>query len=66
MVKFSRIKLILKCNRLENEVQTLNETMKSEAWKKILKLLDVPEELEKLKRENKRLKKIIKERGWKK
>ena len=66
MGKFSRIKLILKCNRLENEVQTLNETMKSEAWKKILKLLDVPEEVERLKRENKRLKKIIKERGWKK
>lgn len=66
MEKFSRIKLLLKCNRLENEVQTLNETMKSEAWKKILKLLDVPEEVKKLKRENKRLKKIIKERGWKK
>lgn len=66
MGKFSRIKLILKCNRLENEVQTLNETMKSETWKKILKLLDVPEEVERLKRENKRLKKIIKERGWKK
>ncbi len=66
MGKFSRIKLILKCNRLENEVQTLNETMKSETWKKILKLLDVPEEVERLKRENKRLKKIIEERGWKK
>lgn len=34
MGKFSRIKLILKCNHLENEVQTLNETMKSETWKK--------------------------------
>lgn len=66
MGKFSRIKLLLKCNRLENEVQTLNETMKSETWKKILKLLDVPEEVERLKRENKRLKKIIEERGWKK
>lgn len=66
MGKFSRIKLILKCNHLENEVQTLNETMKSETWKKILKLLDVPEEVERLKRENKRLKKIIEERGWKK
>lgn len=66
MGKFSRIKLILKCNRLENEVQTLTETMKSETWKKILKLLDVPEEVERLKRENKRLKKIIEERGWKK
>ena len=32
MGKFSRIKLILKCNRLENEVQTLTETMQSEAW----------------------------------
>lgn len=65
MKKFSRIKLILKCNRLENEVQTLTETMQSEAWEKILKLLDVPSKVKRLERENERLNKIIKERGWK-
>lgn len=66
MKKFSRIRLILKCNRLENEVQTLTETMESEVWQKILKLLDVPVEVERLKNENKRLQKIIEERGLKK
>lgn len=63
---FSRIKLILKCNRLENEVQTLTETMQSEVWQRILKLLDVPSKIERLERENERLNKIIEERGWKK
>lgn len=66
MGKFSRIKLILKCNRLENEVQTLTETMQSEVWQRILKLLDVPAKIERLERENERLNKIIEERGWKK
>lgn len=66
MGKFSRIKLLLKCNRLENEVQTLIETMQSEVWQKILKLLDVPSKIERLERENKLLNKIIEERGWKK
>lgn len=66
MVKFSRIKLLLKCNRLENEVQTLTETMQSEVWQKILKLLDVPSKVERLECENERLNKIIEERGWKK
>lgn len=66
MMIFSRIKLILKCNRLENEVQTLTETMQSEVWQRILKLLDVPSKIERLERENERLNKIIEERGWKK
>lgn len=66
MGKFSRIKLILKCNRLENEVQALTETMQSEVWQRILKLLDVPSKIERLERENERLNKIIEERGWKK
>ena len=66
MGKFSRIKLLLKCNRLENEVQTLIETMQSEVWQKILKLLDVPSKIERLERENKLLNKIIEERDWKK
>lgn len=66
MVKFSRIKLLLKCNRLENEVQTLTETMQSEVWQKILKLLDVSSKVEGLERENERLNKIIEERGCEK
>lgn len=65
MKKLSRLKLIIRCNRLENEVQALNETMQSEVWQKILKLLDVPAKLERLERENERLNKIIEERGWK-
>ena len=50
-----------KINTLENENETLRNTIKDELYKEFMKKLGEPLELSRLKRENKRLRKQKKE-----
>lgn len=50
-----------KINTLENENETLRNTIKDELYKEFMKRLGEPLELSRLKRENKRLRKQKKE-----
>ena len=50
-----------KINTLENENETLKNTIKDELYKEFMKRLGEPLEVSKLKRENKRLRKQKKE-----
>lgn len=50
-----------KINTLENENETLKNTIKDELYKEFMKRLGEPLELSRLKRENKRLRKQKKE-----
>ena len=50
-----------KINTLENENETLRNTIKDELYKEFMKRLGEPLEVSRLKRENKRLKKQKKE-----
>ena len=50
-----------KINTLENENETLRNTIKDELYKEFMKRLGEPLEVSKLKRENKRLRKQKKE-----
>ena len=50
-----------KINTLENENETLRNTIKDELYKEVMKRLGEPLEVSRLKRENKRLRKQKKE-----
>lgn len=68
MIIIDRIKLNLKINSLENEIETLKEATKDDLFNKFMSKLNNETELNRLRKENKRLrakvkslKKIIKE-----
>lgn len=68
MIIIDRIKLNLKINTLQNEIDTLQETIKEDLLSKFMSKLNDEAELNRLRNENKRLrakvkslKKIIKE-----
>lgn len=54
------IKQRMKINSLENKVETLEDTIKSELYKEFMKKLDESERCDRLVSENKRLKRRIK------
>lgn len=58
---FDNYKLKGKINTLENENNTLREIMKDELWKAFINKLGEPEEIERLRTENKRLRAKINE-----
>lgn len=58
---FDNYKLKGKINDLENENNTLREIMKDELWKAFINKLGEPEEIERLRTENKRLRAKINE-----
>jgi DNA anti-recombination protein RmuC len=53
-------KLIKKINTLENENETLKETIKNELYKSFMNKLNEPLELDRIKKENKRLRNKVK------
>ena len=57
---FDGAKAQLKIHRLENEVETLNNSIKDELYKEFLRKLGESTENERLKKENKMLRKKIK------
>lgn len=58
---FDNDKLKGKINTLENENDTLRKIMKDELWKAFINKLGEPEEIERLRTENKRLRAKINE-----
>lgn len=57
----SKWKMRKRINSLENEVETLKEIIKSELYKEFMKKLGEHDELERLRNENKNLRKKYKE-----
>ena len=57
---FDIVKVNQRIKTLENEVETLNNSIKDELYKEFLKKLDESTENERLKKENKMLRKKIK------
>lgn len=53
-------KLKKRINTLENENETLKETIKNELYKSFMNKLNEPLELDRIKKENKRLRKKVK------
>lgn len=57
---FSKFDLEKKINTLENENETLKEVIKSELYKEFMSKLGEPLQMERLKEENKKLRKKVK------
>lgn len=60
MVIIDRIKLNLKINSLENEIETLKEATKDDLFNKFMSKLNDEAELNRLRNENKRLRAKVK------
>lgn len=55
LVRVNKFNLILKINKLENEKQALEDVIKDELYKLFIDKLKEPQELDRLKKENKNL-----------
>lgn len=60
LLKCSKLELIKKINTLTNEKETLKECIKDELYKTFMEKLNEPLEVERLKKENKRLRAKVK------
>lgn len=60
LLRCSKLELIKKINTLTNEKQTLEECIKDELYKIFMEKLNEPLEVERLKKENKRLRLKVK------
>lgn len=60
MIIIDRIKLNLKINSLENEIETLKEATKDDLFNKFMSKLNDETELNRLRNENKRLRAKVK------
>ena len=60
MIIIDKIKLNLKINTLQNEIDTLQETIKEDLLSKFMSKLNDEEELNRLRNENKRLRAKVK------
>lgn len=60
LIKSEKMDLIKRINSLELENEDLKETIKDELYKEFMKKLGEPQEMHRLKEDNKRLRKQIK------
>lgn len=60
LLKCSKLELIKKINTLTNEKEILEECVKNELYKTFMEKLNEPLEIERLKKENKRLRAKVK------